>query len=793
MTPEAQVSSSFILRSGRVFLHKSKKHQHLRLICFDEFRGVCIFKKVDYKWKSAAALAIEIPLQTVRKLESVGRFKEVDDAFRDGFMSWSDKRLLRLSDKAKAVTKAEEKLLEEGDDEEELPKQAEMWLEARDASYELIKDLVSHEDPNENRERLLALAYSPRTSNVTASAHAAKLNVPLQKILRLLHKFAWFGLDKNALLSRDHLKGSTRPFARRFKSKSGPISSIVKRYGEKYQGKAMAARDINNFILGISRFHRDGNLTLGETYEKILDTYYVQRNQHGLYPLRDCNCPSYRQFSYAAEIIIRELDLSKAIAGKHDGADLGVTGSHLDIGENVGDVADADGMVFNMELVSELKAGEASINCGKPQVIVIVDRGSGKVIGWHVYLGNESWKVGYRLAMFRALTSKRARLDWLGIDDTTTWPDDENIVPNSFYVDGGPGSSQAARQAMLRLGMSPAKAPPATPFWKAVMEGTNKHSQDAQAADAGGFRRTLSSRDKDKWRLAKLYAAKTVKEFEVELVKFFIRWNAKAREGARRTNAMRRDGVEASRNAIFSWAVKKMGGRDHRILREADVYESLLSTETAQVTDKGIARFGVHFNSARLTALRLRTQGLLNIKVMYDPSARWDKVFWRPEAGVIDQLFTNERASRDIGDINAYEIRQYLLADKAAVQKVNRDNQLSARQQRLVKGYAGWTPPKKQRNVVSNNIELVRTFEGQKYAESAPKPDVARLFQIDLAPGDVDAGAGSEFHEPALVSQSHDVSSALPVQSCKGEEQDDDVVSAAELFARRQRANNKKS
>ena len=218
MTSETQDSSGFILRSGRVFLHKSKKKQFLRLICFDDIRGVCIFKRVDYKWKSAAALAVEIPLQKVRILESAGRFTEVDDAFRDRFMSWSDKRLLRLSDKAKAVAKAEEKLLEEGDDEEELPKQAEIWLAARDASYELIKDLVSHEDPNENRDRLLTLAYSPRSALATANAHAAKLQVSAQKNLAPSSQIRLVRAGQERLARPGPSQGSTRPFLSNLKA-----------------------------------------------------------------------------------------------------------------------------------------------------------------------------------------------------------------------------------------------------------------------------------------------------------------------------------------------------------------------------------------------------------------------------------------------------------------------------------------------------------------------------------------------------------------------------------------------
>ncbi|HZY18877.1 MAG TPA: hypothetical protein VFE82_10370 [Ramlibacter sp.] len=200
-------------------------------------------------------------------------------------------------------------------------------------------------------------------------------------------------------------------------------------------------------------------------------------------------------------------------------------GYDTDISGGVGEVYDIDRTPFNKELVCRWTVEGRTINVGKATAMVVFDRESKKAIGWKVYVGEESWKEGYRLALFCAMTSKKRHLERLGINDPTTFPEDENSVSAFVYVDGGPGASKSGPGALQRCRIDIKKAPPNRPYWKPTVEGSLGHAQADQATDAGAYDRRNRSRSKAKKRTAKLFAAETVFELEKKLVEHLIAYN----------------------------------------------------------------------------------------------------------------------------------------------------------------------------------------------------------------------------------------------------------------------------
>lgn len=437
----------------------------------------------------------------------------------------------------------------------------------------------------------------------------------------------------------------------------------------------------------------------------------------------DGKVPTFRQFSRAARILIARLGLEAKRAGHKDGKEkVARRGHDTGIGREVGDVFDLDGTPFNKELVSTYKVDGKAFNIGKATAIVVFDRGSKKAVGWHVYVGSESWKEGYRLALFCALTSKTERLKWLQIDDPNAWPDHENIVPGFVYVDGGPGASKKGQAALARLVIDFFRAPPDTPYWKPTVEGGQRIAQDGQAHDGGAYKRTSDAVDKDAKRKATLYAKDTVWTLERKLVLGLIKYNRKLRNNARLTLEMRKAGVRRSPEAMFSWGVAAMGGVQKRLLREADVYEALLDHDEAEVTINGISKFSGRYQSDRLLAYRTLVGKNVNVDIMYHP-LRPAEMYWRTPDGAIDRLMRDEDDDRDLGQASVHDITEYnkrMLALGIVERHNSRPgNMLTRRQRDLVASTAG-VKPKQQRKSATTNVGVARGLEAGHHQGTRP-------------------------------------------------------------------------
>lgn len=704
---------------GHVYAYQQRRTQLLRLICYDSLNDTLLFKRIAAKWSDTPTPALAIPRKAALKLARQHKLVEKEDYVRPPFMSKSDEELKTTKGKDAAW------LLE--------------WLANRNAAFETIKPLVAPTEQEDGNRDPLAALYCPRTSGRVVGAHARAIGMPLKKLQRLLHKFAWFGLDPNSLLSLDFLKGRIGSQFQNYEKKPGPKDSAEIVFGSMFRGRARSQRDLHIFKAALDLFYVKQHMTLVETYEQMVILFYRQANDQGVYPIREWYLPTFRQFTAAAKKMREHFQLDAKRAGHKDGAEQTERrGYDTDIAPEVGTVFDIDGTPFNKELVSTLKVGAVGLNMGKATVIVIFDRRSKKAVGWHVYVGAESWVEGYRLAIFCALTSKKERLEWLGIDAPEAWPDSENIAPSFFYVDGGPGASIKGRAAMTRLSIDAYRGPPDTPYWKPTVEGAQAILQKAQAHDPGGYERTNAAVDKGIKRNAKLFATDSVFEFERKLVLDLIKMNAKWRDTLRLTARMKRDGVEPTCNAVHTWGVKQLGGVERRRLLTADVYEALLEEDDAEVTIHGISKFRARYQSDALRSFR-RLAGATNptVKVLFDP-LRPKVIYWRTPDGVIDALERDTMGDESyetasVHDIETYRLHVLAVGIRERKMPKKRRGVLTRKQEEQIL-YAAGPDSKSKRRTPTKKTTVVRRLEGEFQRNTRPYDQPERHLPLAKPP-----------------------------------------------------------
>lgn len=698
--PEADAPREFAFRQGCLYVHHARGNKLMRVIVHDELEDVLLVKEVATKWDNVEKVAFAIPRSKALQLLAAGKLQAHDECVRPHFLSWADEQL-------------KEKCGKKGD-------AALAWLKARDDAYEVIRELVEVPLDVEYRAQALTLrlilTFSPETHAQVVAGHATEKGLKPIVIKRLLHKWVWFGMDKNALLNRDPFKGRVDSFPKKYASKTGrPNSAIAAGLDAKHEGRNVTEFDIGIFCKVLKVFYVRMNYTLRHTYEEMKHEYY-RGNQHGFFPIRDSRIPTYAQFKYHAVRLINLLNLAAQKAGDKDGKELQERrGRDTDISGAVGEVYDIDATPFNKELVSRWRIDGKTVNIGKATALIVFDRDSKKAIGWHVYVGAENWKEGYRLALFCALTSKARHLKRLGIEEPTAFPEDENIVPSFVYVDGGPGASRSGTSALQRMRIDFKRAPPDTPFWKPTVEGGLGHAQANQANDLGGYDRKNNARSKDKKRNAKLFAAETVYELEKKLVQHLIEYNRALDKKHLLTDEMRVQGVLPSCQAIFSWGVRKMGGVENRRRLESELYMALLEhKENASVTVDGVALFSSRYQSNRLRSTRLQAGRNFPITVMYHP-LRLGEAYWVTPDGALDELERVKQDDRKDGEASAYDIETWTV-HLNALSIVNRDKKpkragkLSARQLEQIRNLAG-VPNKKQRKRPSEHEKVIRAVQ----------------------------------------------------------------------------------
>ena len=671
-----------------------------RLLCVDREHDELIFKKVSVRWDKVEKNAFIVALCDALDLKDQHLLTPVPDGVRPQFMSWDDEKLIADSPKALALGRnrklgVEARLLALRE-----------WLSARDRDFAVIKSLVTLEPGNgdaggstsevdvvrdeEAREALLVRAYSPRYAAESVAACAKAAARTQQVVKRLLHRYAWFGMGKNALLRLDAGKGLTGPLSRNNAHKSGPKDAAQIVGGESYAVRPRQDADLPKFLFALTHYWADRHLSLRKSYRMMVETLYVTRNQYGEHQNRAIHIPTERMFRYAAKTLIAKHKLDERRRGHKDAMDIAKRrGYDTDIAPHVGTVFDIDGTPFNRELVGRWKVKTKRVNIGKAYVVLVFDRASKKCVGWHVYVGNENWKEGYRLAVFCAITPKAERLKWLRIDAPKAWPEGQDIRPATVYVDGGPGASKKGQAAMSKINVDFFHSPPDSPYLKSTVEGGLGLFQAEQAQSSGGYARTTDSIEKEAKRLAKLHAKATLWEFERALVLDIIDYNARIQKRARLTDRMKQDGVLPTANDIFRYGVEKMGGAAHRRMLAAEAYEKLLEHKSVELTVDGVRLLNSRYQSRRMDQ-HFAHRGRCKISVFYDP-LRPAVIFWRTPDGILDRVERDRQSAKENGLASSYDMEAHGLHLRAAAQMSERSggrrkNKLTRAQENILLG-----------------------------------------------------------------------------------------------------------
>lgn len=680
-----------------------------RFIVADDKFGELVFKDVSTKWDRTQRNAVAIPREKIDRLIKLKKLVSELDYIRPDFMTEDDNGLKLRSPK---TLKARGNI--ELTDEERAAKVND-WLAKRDDDFGVIEPLVG-DAANSDRKALLLKAYSPRHCSHHVADYAREHGLELTALKRLLHKYAWFGLDRNALLQLDAFKGKSGVLARINARKPGPKDAAVRVYGEKYQNRPRAPSDLPRILAALKEYWVKRHMTLVDTYEAMKERYYKKTNQHGEAPIQDALVPTPRMFEYAARKLIQKFGLRALREGPKGGAEFAERRGHdTDISPNVASVFDIDGTPFNRELVSRFKVEGKRVNIGKPYVVLVFSRTSKKCVGWHVYIGNENWKEGYRLAIFCALTSKRQRLKWLGIDAPDAWPDEENIRPSFVYVDGGAGASNDGRAAMERLLIDFHKAPPDAPYWKPTVESGLGRQQSMQSHLDGGYERTNNSVEKDARRIAKLHAGSTLWAFERLLVKNIIKYNNTVQKDMRLPAELKeRFGPARTPHGYHSAGIASLGGVEHRRIPDAEVYRHLLSKKAVFATLDGVRLFRSRYRSEVLRSL-VQASGNLTITVLYDP-LRLERLFWLSPDGALVELVQDDASRQENGRASAHDQIAWEEAMRASEIRSKRrppkkaKNQLTRRQRDIAMSTTG-DPRQPQRKTPSKGQELARSHE----------------------------------------------------------------------------------
>jgi len=754
MVDDVLAAASEKLKAGHLYLRRKDK-QLLRLVCIDEDTQNAFFKKVSKKWSSTPRLCEGVATRTAIRMLVSNALLPQDECVRPAFMLQTDEQLRESEhDKERARRKAAKQRAKRQKKDPERPdveNPGQARIDMRESDYALIEPLVA--------EAAICETFNPKTSRAVIRARSVEVGCNMLLLERLIHRYAWFGLMRNALLRLNENKGPSRvPRKVRGPHKLGRPNAFVvagKRV-RTMDGVNVTVRDERKFEAALKKWHIDQDLPLTETYEQMCRELYlgVTRLADGTLikkRIHRRHIPTFEQFEYW---YYQTWTLKRAAkkAGPKDGADLAPNQvGDISIAKDIAAVFDIDATEFNRELIASFIDNGKTVNIGKATVVLVFDRRSRKVVGWYVYAGNENWEEGYRLALFRALTrgAKLRRLAYLGIEQLEEYPLwVENPRPLFVYSDNGPNASRPAHLALDRIGSAPMHAPPDTPHWKPTVEGGLGNFQAKHARLAGGYARTRLSRDAEVRRLAKLMADSTLFQFEQKLVLQIIEYNAALTMQHMLTPEM--IGVKASADAIFTWGVTKIGGIKNRLMDEATVYLALLDHKTgAALTKDGVRHKTAHYFCDEMR--RLYEQGQRFVDFISHPR-HLDEVFWISPDGVLTQLEMEENDRARIGTRSVVDLEQLGIHQRMQVieERVKgKSPAISKRQQDVLKKH---DKPVRQRNAPTKHQNEYRTIEAELNKANDVEDRTATYFEEVREGGREAPDQGSAVNSPVVAS-----------------------------------------
>lgn len=453
----------------------------------------------------------------------------------------------------------------------------------RDEALALLRPLIERQPD----------IFDPRCRAQAANALAAQTGTTRQKIYRMLRRWWQRGMTPAALCPDYAASGGPGRRKADLGRKRGAPSP--------HECPGMNVNDSvrEAFRDSVSRYlAKNKRIDITDCYERCLQEHFSElvfdektyRQKRVLRPTH----PSIWQFRYWLE---QDNDLF-ALARKrrtprvYDKDSRAILGSSLDEVVGPGSRYQIDATIADIYLVSRFNRSKI---VGRPVVYLVVDVFSRMITGVYVGLENPSW-VGAMMALSNAASAKPRWCAQFGVEiDEADWPC--RSLPSVLLADRGEMLGPAADTLIQSFGLRLENTAPYRADWKGIVERRFGLLHAAFGSFTPGFVepdfRARGARD------YRLDATLDVDEFTAIIINTILYYNNQhVLSGYARDPQMITDQVDAVPVELWSWGVQRRTGLQRRFPEEL-VKLSLLPSETATVTAKGIRFHGMYYSCSR--------------------------------------------------------------------------------------------------------------------------------------------------------------------------------------------------
>lgn len=453
----------------------------------------------------------------------------------------------------------------------------------RDEALTLLRPLIERQPD----------IFDPRYRAQAANALAAQMGTTRQKIYRMLRRWWQRGMTPAALCPDYAASGGPgRRKADRGRKRGAPTR-------HESPGMNVDDRVTDAFKDSVSRYlAKNKRIDITDCYHKCLiehfsDFVFDEKTYRQKWVLR-AKHPSIWQFRYWLE---QDNDLF-ALARKrrtprvYDKDSRAILGTSLDEVVGPGSRYQIDATIADIYLASRFNRSKI---VGRPVIYLVLDVFSRMITGVYVGLENPSW-VGAMMALSNAARAKPSWCAEFGVEiDEADWPC--HSLPSVLLADRGEMLGPAADTLIQTFGLRLENTAPYRADWKGVVERRFGMLHAAFGPFTPGFVepdfRERGARD------YRLDATLDIDEFTAIIINTILYYNnSHVLSGYVRDPQMVADQVDAVPVELWSWGIQRRT-RLQRSFPEELVKLSLLPSDTATVTAKGIRFHGMYYSCSR--------------------------------------------------------------------------------------------------------------------------------------------------------------------------------------------------
>jgi putative transposase len=232
---------------------------------------------------------------------------------------------------------------------------------------------------------------------------------------------------------------------------------------------------------------------------------------------------------------------------------------------------------------------------GRPVVYVMCDVWSTAVVGFYVCLQGPSWDMA-KLALFSAGTDPELIGELWGYHALQTLSPAPTL-PALLLCDRGEYLSRAASQTGITLTLGLSYTPPYRPDLKGVVEVLHRIMKDHQRCHFIPGAIDMRRKELELRKFNPMDPVFTTRQFVHYLYTMFTTYNLTADRQHRLDAHMKAAGVFPSPAGLWAWG-HRMGIGTSRAIPQAEIITSLLLSDTASVTRKGVMYAGREYRSS---------------------------------------------------------------------------------------------------------------------------------------------------------------------------------------------------